>query len=131
MAEPTHFDCAAAVREFNEHPNSSGKRATLDLMPTLHREEHDELQEALAWLDSSFMSSSIAPEAKVARELADVVYLAYTTAWSIGIDLGAALGEIHRAAMDKMEANIRREDGKIVKPPGFVPPDMTEAVRGA
>ena len=29
------------------------------------------------------------------------------------------------------EAGLRREDGKIIKPPGFVPPDMSEAVRDA
>ncbi len=32
------------------------------------------------------------------------------------------------SAMDKMRAGLRRPDGKIVKPPGFVPPDMSEAV---
>lgn len=33
--------------------------------------------------------------------------------------------------MDKMRAGLRRADGKIAKPPGFVPPDMTEAIRNA
>lgn len=44
------------------------------------------------------------------------------------IDLDAAFAEVHRAAMDKMRAGLRRADGKILKPPGFVPPDMTGAL---
>ena len=109
---------ARMAAAFNEHPNSSGPDATRALLPTLHCEEHDELLEAIASADP----------AKIARELADVVYLAYTEAWAREIDIDAALIEIHRAAMDKMEANVRRADGKIIKPPGFIPPDMTRAV---
>lgn len=120
------------VAEFNEHPNASGIAHTGRLCPTLLDEEHRELQEALDYHDHSFMDGSDRSERAVARELADLVYVAYTTAWALEIDLDAALREIHRAAMDKVRANVRRpDDGKIIKPPGFVPPDMTEAVRGA
>lgn len=115
---------AANVAEFNTHPNSSGQEHTRTLVPALLHEEHAELIEALDLLDDGMVDTS-----HVARELADVVYVAYTTAWAWGIDLDAALDEIHRAAMDKVEANVRREsDGKIIKPPGFVPPDMSKAV---
>lgn len=112
---------ARMVAEFNEHPNSSGREATRALMPILHEEEHRELLEAI----------EVDDPAKIARELGDVVYLAYTEAWAGDIDLDAALAEIHRAAMDKKEANVRRGDGKIIKPPGLRPPDMAEAVRRA
>lgn len=42
------------------------------------------------------------------------------------------LAEIHRAAMSKLNppgGRVVREDGKICKPPGFVPPDLSGAVR--
>lgn len=42
--------------------------------------------------------------------------------------LDAALAEVHRANMHKARAGVRREDGKIIKPPDFVPPDMSRAV---
>lgn len=113
---------ARMVAEFNEHANSSGPEHTRKLGPTLMREEAGELLETLDKYPRD--------DWYIARELADVVYVAYTIAWAYGIDLDAALQEIHRAAMSKMEANVRREDGKIVKHPGFVPPDMTNAVRG-
>ena len=110
---------AGMVAQFNEHPNSSGKAHTITLCPTLLREEADEALEALAEND----------RAHIARELADVVYVAYTAAWAHDINLDAALAEIHRAAMSKMVANVRRpSDGKIIKHPGFVPPNMEPAI---
>lgn len=110
---------AAMLAEFHSHPNCAPEQT--DLRRTLHREEHRELEAELEaeWPDRS----------KIARELADVVYVAYGTALVHRIDLGAALREIHRAAMTKLDANVRRADGKVLKPPGFVPPDMTRALR--
>jgi NTP pyrophosphatase (non-canonical NTP hydrolase) len=118
-------DTATMLADFHAHPNALGEGTnTQAIRRTLHREEHEELMYELE-----------APErgeeydlAQVARELADVVYVAYGSAWAFGIDLDAALIEVHRAGMDKMEAGYRREDGKIMKPPGFRPPDMSAAL---
>jgi predicted HAD superfamily Cof-like phosphohydrolase len=96
------------------HPETDA----LWLRRTLHDEEHAELVEALASGD----------RAQIARELADVVYVAFGTAHAAGIDLDAAIAEVHRANMHKATAGLRREDGKVVKPPGFRPPDMTLAL---
>lgn len=112
---------ARMAAEFNTHPNSLGPAHVRALAATLMGEESQELLVELTGDETD--------RSKIARELADVTYVAYTIAWSYGIDLDAALREIHRAAMDKIHANVRREgDGKIIKPPGFVPPDMTRAV---
>lgn len=110
---------AAMLVEFHGHPNCAPEQT--DLRRTLHREEHRELEAEL--------EAERPDRAKIARELADVVYVAYGTALVYGIDLDAALREIHRAAMTKLEANVRRADGKVLKPPGFVPPDVTGALR--
>jgi len=107
--------------EFQTHPNALDEMNFPALRRTLLEEEHEELLDALDTGDP----------AQIARELADVVYLAYTTAWVHGLDLDAALDEIHRAAMQKMAAGVRRADGKIIKPAGFIAPDMTLAVTGA
>lgn len=118
---------AAMLAEFHEHPNALPETTnTQRLRRTLHEEEHREL---IHELDEA--NEGRADLHQIARELADVVYVAYGSAWAFGIDLDAALAEVHRAAMDKMHAGLRREDGKILKPPGFRPPDMTEAVRNA
>lgn len=118
-------DVSAAARYldvFHSHPNSIGHGGTngLALRRALHEEEHQELMAEL--------EAECPDRAKIARELADVLYVSYGTAWAYGIDLDAALAEVHRAAMDKMRAGLRRADGKILKPPGFRPPDLTGAL---
>jgi predicted HAD superfamily Cof-like phosphohydrolase len=64
--------------------------------------------------------------AELARELADVVYVAYGTAITYGIDLDAVLAEIHRAIMSKLDEDGRPifRDGKVQKGPNFRPPDL-------
>lgn len=136
MTENTTTSAAARMlAEFHEHPNALDETTnTQALRRMLHQEEHTELIEAL---DFASLAGASAPASQrqvlgmVARELADVVYVAYGTAWAFGIDLDAALAEIHRCAMVKMDAGLRREDGKILKPPGFVPPDMSAAIASA
>lgn len=109
-------DTKEMLREFHEvlaPPSGSWK----DLRPILHEEEHRELLEALAEGDREH----------IARELADVVYVAYGTARVWGIDLDKALEEIHRANMSKLGEDGRpviREDGKVLKGPRYVAPDM-------
>lgn len=69
----------------------------------------------------------------MAQELADLVYVAYGTAVSLGIDLDIAITEVHRANMSKLGAEGRpllRHDGKVMKGPGYRPPDMSAAVQG-
>jgi predicted HAD superfamily Cof-like phosphohydrolase len=64
---------------------------------------------------------------KVAQELADVIYVAYGAALTYGIDLDAAVAEVHRANMSKLGSDGRpvyREDGKVLKSSNYTPPDM-------
>jgi predicted HAD superfamily Cof-like phosphohydrolase len=99
-------------------------RGNAALRIALHVEEHDELVEALLEDD----------RACIARELADLVYIVFGTAHAFAIDLDVALAEIHRAAMSKVLGPglpLLHEDGKVLKPPGFVPPDMNPALLGA
>ena len=63
----------------------------------------------------------------VADALADIVYVAYGTAHVYGIDLDAVLDEVHASNMTKLGADgrpIRRADGKVLKGPGYRPPDI-------
>jgi NTP pyrophosphatase (non-canonical NTP hydrolase) len=106
-----------ALAAFHAALGDEPGRGGTHLRMTLHNEEHAELIEALAEYDL----------AHIARELADVVYVAYGTAHAFAIDLDAALEEVHRANMSKANGP-RRGDGKLLKPPGFRPPDMGRAV---
>lgn len=63
----------------------------------------------------------------IAQELADVVYVAYGTALTYGINLDAVLAEVHRANMSKLDADgkpIMRADGKVLKSESYRPPDV-------
>ncbi len=63
----------------------------------------------------------------VADALADIVYVAYGSAHVYGIDLDAILDEVHASNMTKLGGDgrpVRRADGKILKGPGYRPPDV-------
>lgn len=63
----------------------------------------------------------------LAKELADVVYIAYGTAVTYGIDLDKVFAEVHRSNMSKLDEDgnpIFREDGKIMKGPNYFEPDV-------
>jgi NTP pyrophosphatase (non-canonical NTP hydrolase) len=161
------------LAEFHATLGDEPGRGGADLRYTLHDEEHQELVDELTRREErpagQFGTYDVrAPKAdedvdraKLARELADVVYLAFGTAHAFDIDLDAALAEIHRAAMEKLDPpcpdplccdginqqsfpagepcvrcggsgkgeRVVRNDGNILKPPGFVPPNMSGAVR--
>lgn len=76
-------------------------------------EERRELQEAA---DKSDIVAS-------ADALADLCYVVIGTAVEWGIDLAAVWDEVHRSNMAKVGGPVR-EDGKVLKPPGWVPPDV-------
>lgn len=62
----------------------------------------------------------------VAKELADIIYIVCGTAVSYGIPLDKVFDEVHRSNMAKLvDGKVkRREDGKILKPDGWTPPDI-------
>ena len=68
----------------------------------------------------------------VADALADIVYVAYGTALTYGIDLDAVLHVVHRSNMSKLESDgkpLIREDGKVLKSERYFPPDIGSVLR--
>jgi predicted HAD superfamily Cof-like phosphohydrolase len=85
-------------------------------------EEYEEVQGALASGD----------RLAIAKELADLVYVAYGTALVYDIDLDIALKEVHKSNMTKLDdagKPVLRKDGKVLKGPNYKPPDMRGALR--
>jgi NTP pyrophosphatase (non-canonical NTP hydrolase) len=131
-------DAQLMLRQFHAALGDESGRGNAQLRITLHGEEHAELIEALYALHYSRAfgragrTQDRGRREALARELADVVYVAYGTAHAFGIDLDAALLEVHRAAMSKLDpaTMVVREAGKVLKPEGFVPPDMSRAIGG-
>jgi predicted HAD superfamily Cof-like phosphohydrolase len=64
---------------------------------------------------------------KLAKELADLLYVVYGFAAAFGIDVDAVFREVHRSNMSKLGEDgkpIYREDGKVLKGPNYTPPDI-------
>jgi predicted HAD superfamily Cof-like phosphohydrolase len=63
---------------------------------------------------------------EIADALADLIYIACGTAVSYGIPLDKIYDEVHRSNMSKLVDGkpIYREDGKVMKPEGWSPPDI-------
>jgi predicted HAD superfamily Cof-like phosphohydrolase len=63
-------------------------------------------------------------KAMLAKELADLLYVAYGTAHCFGIDLERVFAEVHRSNMSKLPATMR-DDGKVLKGPNYRAPDLS------
>ncbi len=83
------------------------------LRKRLIQEEFDELQEAMQEKDLP----------SIAKELADLLYVVYGTAVSLGIDMEPVFQEVHRSNMSKVGGH-KREDGKWVKPATYSPASL-------
>ena len=84
-----------------------------ELRIRLLREEAEEAAAALAGVSL----------ADIAQELADLLYVTYGTAVSLGIDIRPVFAAVHAANMAKVGGGTRA-DGKVLKPPGWRPPDV-------
>ncbi len=83
----------------------------------LIQEEADEIADACAEEDL----------VEVADGLADLLYVVYGMAHTFGIDIQPVFDEVHRSNMAKVGTDgkvTKREDGKILKPPGWTPPNV-------
>lgn len=77
------------------------------------------------YLESEFDNDLI----NIGKELADIVYIALGTAVAYGIPMDEIFDEVHRSNMDKLGPDgkvRRREDGKVLKPEGWKPPNINQ-----
>jgi predicted HAD superfamily Cof-like phosphohydrolase len=67
-----------------------------------------------------------------ADALVDCYYYSQNAAVKKGVNLSSVFNIVHKANMDKRDKTtgkfIKREDGKIVKPEGWMPPDITAEI---
>jgi len=150
-----------AVREFHKtfDPESL---AEAPQMPSLESAQLrvrlmiEELDEVGAAMRLYYEGKQNAGDAlvEVAQELADLLYVTYGTAITMGIELDPILQAVHEANMSKVwttqeieehvfEPNskivghtdgrwiVYRPDGKILKPPSYTKPDIADALLSA
>ena len=96
---------------------------TRELRLELIQEELDELSDAVADRDMI----------QIADALTDLLYVVYGAGHAFGLDLDECFQEVHASNMSKLGPNgrpIHREDGKVMKGPGYFEPDL-ESILGA
>ncbi|MFJ9176483.1 MazG nucleotide pyrophosphohydrolase domain-containing protein [Streptomyces sp. NPDC102360] len=124
------------VAEFRETFDGAARAESPELAEhrrMLLTEEAHEVAEALTELATALRAGADAATAyrAVAKELADVLYVTYGAADALGIDLPAVFDEVHRSNMSKLDVDgrvLRREDGKVLKGPGYRPPTLDDVV---
>ena len=65
------------------------------------------------------------------KELADLVYVCYQYAENMNWFLDEALNRVHESNLSKLGEDgkpIYREDGKVLKGPGYKPPDLSDLI---
>lgn len=90
----------------------------------------EEVKEACDAIDHFVATGDARP---MAKELADVEYVAQGAALRPRIDLAHAFRIVHKSNMTKIhpDGTYRvRPDGKILKPDSYAAPDMTPAIGG-
>lgn len=100
---------------------------TLDV-PTADRELAARLvQEEAAELIDAILHGTLE---QIAQETSDLTWVTYGVDEMFGIDLDRALGEVGDANMRKVAGGVkRRADGKVLKPDGWVGPDMARCIQ--
>ena len=97
--------------------------STRELRLELISEEFSELAQAIDDRDMI----------QIADALTDLLYVVYGAGHAFGIDLDECFQEVHSSNMSKLGSNgkpIHREDGKVMKGPGYFEPDL-EGILGS
>lgn len=100
---------------------ATGGAASMELRVECMVEEWAELFEAMEEGDRHH----------IAKEVADLVWTALALARGYELPMDAVWAEVARSNFAKIGADgeiVRREDGKIIKPPGWTPPDLIPIV---
>ncbi|MFC7406824.1 GNAT family N-acetyltransferase [Georgenia alba] len=150
-APPSPRDPEALVRQFHDtyalpvvEDRPDVDRSRIHMRMALVAEELAELVEAVygeqagAEMSSAFTRAVAADDGtrdtvEAADALGDLVYVVYGMALECGIPLADVLAEIQASNLSKLGADgrpIYREDGKVLKGPGYFPPDIARVLAG-
>lgn len=129
-------DWYGAVKAFHalyDCPDDTAIGTTRDMS---HMTE-DRLQLRLGLIEEEFdreLRPAVAKRdiVETADALGDIIYVVVGFALELGVDLDAVIGEIQASNMTKLGADgqvTRREDGKVLKGPNYVKPDIAKVLR--
>lgn len=111
-----HKGAGQIPEQFKPHIVSA---STEKLRRTLVEEEVHELFEAMYGMQLD----------KIADGIVDSIVVLIGTAVAYGIDIRPIWDEIHKTNMAKFRGGSIREDGKVLKPPDWQPPDVLRLIK--
>ena len=97
------------------------------LRVALIREEAGEFAEACGFTDDGgeeWVETEDRDWPEMIDAICDLLYVTYGAANEMGIDLDPFFHEVHQTNMEKIGGPVRESDGKLLKPPGWTPPDI-------
>jgi len=104
----------------------------LELRCKLIAEEVQEvIEELFDYQTETWIEPSKVSKARVLKELTDLQYVVSGMAVALGLNLDEAFERVHRSNMSKLLDNgqpLKREDGKVLKGPNYIPPVMDDLV---
>lgn len=128
IAQQTNYE---KVREFHKAFGADLDQPVsdrlLDLRMSLISEETHEVQREMFDVLTYLPKAKKVDKAKLAKELADLLYVVYGTAATFGIDIDRVFDEVHKSNMSKLGEDgkpVYREDGKVLKGPNYQPPKL-------
>lgn len=122
LVEEFHRVFNHSVGTVQYQPDHDTREKELDVAQLLIEEEYHELLYALAHNE---------PAENVLKESCDLVYVILGLCVRMGWDFTGAFKAVHESNMSKLGDDgqpIYREDGKVLKGPGYQAPDITPFV---
>lgn len=98
-----------------------------NLQSRLIVEEYTEVIDALC----AFEQEDKVTHADLLKELADLVFVCYQAAENMGWDLDETMRRVFESNMSKLDDDgkpVRNEQGKVLKGPNYVKPDLSDLV---
>lgn len=105
------------------------KKKLWDMQVGLINEESCEFLEAAEELFADPEDSKLRED--LVKELSDLVFVCYQFAAAFSIDLDKAMSRVFESNMSKLDEQgnpIYREDGKVLKGPNYMPPNLFDCV---
>lgn len=131
------YDPQKALRHFHEVCELAldEYRPDRTLMQLRHRLIKEEAREAGEEFSEALRAGKLDDFVRVrlAKELADILYVVYGAGVSLGIDLDHAFAVVHESNLSKLVDGkpLKDSGGKVQKGPNYQPPDMWELATAA